>query len=529
MPCAVVLWLPSLPIEPEDIVHAEQGRPSVLPCPIVHVALAGGAGTRLWPVSRASAPKQTSLDFGAESLLQVTVRRLRDTAAEWDARRLWVVCGAEHRFLVSAQLDAIGLSSARLILEPVKRSTAPALTLAALRAEREFGDAILVVSPVDHAIDSNAAFGASVTYAIRLAAEGRVVTLGVVPTTAQTGYGYIELGNPVDGGYAVGMRRFVEKPDADTAARYLAGGRHWWNCGVFVMKASVWLALARQYQPELVAACLETLAVSLDSAGALVADADLFSSCPSVSIDYAVMERLPFDHPGMGVVVPLHAAWSDMGSWDAVWAASRKNADGNAQHGRAVLEGVTNSIVHAQHRLVVCVGVEDVVVIETADAVLVADRKMSRGLSPVVERLRRQACVETAVPRRAQRPWGNFDVVDAGDGFRVKRLRVEAGASLSLQQHAHRSEHWVVVNGLARVTCEDREFVLRKNESTHIPAGAWHRLANAGNEPLEVIEVQTGSYFGEDDTVRRDDLYGRAEPAATACSSRSSARMKTGG
>ncbi|ORC47460.1 mannose-1-phosphate guanylyltransferase/mannose-6-phosphate isomerase [Burkholderia sp. A27] len=498
---------------------------------IVPVILAGGSGTRLWPVSRENYPKQLIDVVGCDSLLQATARRMDGFPAGWnvDAAPI-VVCGEEHRFVIAEQLHENGVE-ARLIVEPARRDTAPALTLAASLACADGSDAILIVMPADHSIADLHALQAAFDSAARYAERGAIVTLGVPPTRPDTGFGYIRIGAELsDGAHAIGG--FVEKPAEEIAAQYVAAGTYWWNSGIFIVRASVWLDTLKRLQPEMHAAC-ELAFSGGRSEGAyfrpLVA---AFLSAPADSIDYAVMERLTetdeaaaaaeaeaettqradasaFVVNPPGVVIRLEAGWSDLGSWDAVWAAMDKDASGNAGRGRVTFEGAVSSYAYSEGRLVACVGTTNVVVVETADAVLVVDRSRVQDVKGLVSRIKAQHAPEADAHRKVRRPWGFYDSIDHGERFQVKRIVVTPGAQLSLQLHHHRAEHWVVVRGTALVTRGDEQFLLSENESTYIPIGTRHRLENPGKVPLEIIEIQSGVYLGEDDIVRFNDNYGR--------------------
>jgi len=484
------------------------------------VILAGGSGTRLWPVSRRSHPKQLLALTGPRTLLQETVLRLRGFGAGTVSPRPIVVTNEEYRFMVAGQLLEAGVTEPLIVLEPVGRSTAPALTLAALLAVED--DPVLLVMASDHLITDVPAFQAAVAEGAGQAEAGRLVTFGIVPDRPETGYGYIRTGEPIPG--AAGARTlagFAEKPDAATARRYLDTGGYLWNSGMFVMRRSVWLAALERSRPEIVAACRAALAGSRRDGLFLRLDRGAFETCPSDSIDYAVMERLvlsskpvPAGHPAAGpaaVVVPLKAGWSDIGGWAALWAACPKDEDGNLAQGDVILEETRGTLAHSESRLVAVLGVEDLVVIETADAVLVAGKDKTHDLKRLVARV--AECHEdlAIAHRRVHRPWGCFECIDRGERFQVKRIVVSPGASLSLQLHRRRAEHWVVVQGTAEVTCGPEMFRLREDESTYVPVNTPHRLTNPGPDLLEIIEVQSGDYLGEDDIVRLDDTYGRLE------------------
>lgn len=488
------------------------------------VILAGGSGTRLWPMSRELYPKQLIELLGNESLLQSTARRLQGLLSDLPfADEVTVVCGDEHRFTTAEQLRASGVR-ARIVLEPIGRDTAPALTIAALdalaRAEAD-SDAVLVAMPADHAIADAARFHAAVVAGIRHAADGMIATLGIVPTHAETGYGYLRLGEPLatdseDGSdrsahAARRLARFVEKPHLELAQQYFASGEYWWNSGIFVVRASTWLNAVNRLEPAMYEACVNAHSRGTLDGDFFRLDRDAFAASPSNSIDYAVMERLPGDDTLRGgVAVPLEAGWSDVGSWDAIWQFSRKDASGNVARGRVLLEGTQSTLAHSEGRLIACVGTRDLVVVETADAVLVADKSHVQDVKKVVSRLKAEHGAEAANHRKVHRPWGYYDSIDTGERFQVKRIVVKPGARLSLQMHHHRAEHWIVVRGTARVTRGEETFLLSENESTYIPLGVSHRLENPGKLPLEIVEVQSGAYLGEDDIVRFDDTYGRS-------------------
>ena len=473
------------------------------------VILCGGAGTRLWPASREHHPKQLLALVDQDTLLQATARRL-DGLTGFSSLPPLVVANEEYRFVIAEQLRQIGHAS-RIVLEPMGRNTAPALTLAALVATADASDPLLLVMPSDHVVRDLAAFGRAVTEGAVHAAQGAFVTFGILPDRPETGYGYIRAGGRcTDSGAACHIQAFVEKPDAATAAAYVASGEYFWNAGIFLLRASAWLGAMRRLHPTIVAACEKALAAARPDHDFLRVDGAAFAACPSDSIDYAVMEKLA-DHPdlGAGVVVPMSCGWSDVGAWDALWSVADKDEAGNVVRGKALLEDTRNSLVMAGSRLVAAVGLDNVVVVETPDAVLVADKHHTQSVKKIVERLRRDGEQQALQHRKVYRPWGWYDAIDGGDRFQVKRIVVKPGAQLSLQMHHHRAEHWIVVRGTAEVTCEDRTFLLCENQSTYIPLGQRHRLANPGKVPLEMIEVQSGTYLGEDDIVRFEDSYGR--------------------
>ena len=470
------------------------------------VVMAGGSGTRLWPLSRAGFPKQFLSLGSEESLFQQAVGRLVGLAsADIVVEAPLIVGNAEHRFLTLEQLREQGVEPASVILEPVGRNTAPALTLAALAARENGADPVLVVSPADQTVTDHAAFTSALQEAVRGAADGAIVILGITPTSPETAYGYIR---STAGDGLQRVAEFVEKPDATTAARYLAEGGYTWNSGMFVLRASVWLAALAQFRPDILAATQAAWDGRTPDERFIRPTREAFLAVPSESVDYAVMEHCPgsaFDIR----MVPLAAGWNDLGAWDAVWQVSQKDAAGNSGVGDVMFEDSRNTLVHSTGRLVATLGLDDVIIIETADAVLVADRQRSQDVKKLVNRLDKSKRTEHTLHRKVHRPWGWYDSVDAGDRFQVKRIMVNPGATLSLQMHHHRAEHWIVVQGTAEVTCGDRKMILTENQSTFIPLGETHRLANPGKLPLEIIEVQSGAYLGEDDIVRFEDTYGR--------------------
>ncbi len=475
------------------------------------VVLSGGSGTRLWPLSREKYPKQLLALMGDDSLLQATLRRVEGTPGADIAPPL-VVCNEEYRFVVAEQLRVIG-TQGRIVLEPVGRNTAPALTLAALAAQSGGADPVLLVMPSDHVVAQPAVFQEGVRHAARLAQDGAIVTFGITPDRPETGYGYIQAGASVGDGGARTITRFVEKPDLATAEGYLQAGDYLWNSGLFVLRASVWLQALERCRPDILAACQASWKDGVSDLSFLRVGAEAFAACPSDSIDYAVMERLGgaqslLDLPS-GVVVPLSAGWSDVGAWDALWQILPKDAQGNVAQGRTLMQDSRNTLALSSGRLLACVGVHGLVVVETPDAVLVVAQRHTQDVKKIVDRLKRDGRTEGLLHRKVYRPWGWYDGVDAGERFQVKRILVKPGGKLSLQMHHHRAEHWIVVRGTARVTKGDEVFLLSENQSTYIPLGVTHRLENPGQVDLEMIEVQSGSYLGEDDIVRFDDLYGR--------------------
>lgn len=470
------------------------------------VIMAGGSGTRLWPLSRAGYPKQFLVLSGNRSLFQQAAARLQALAGDGiSVGRPLIVGNEEHRFLVLDQLRELRIDPAALLLEPIGRNTAPALTLAALQAQANGEDPVLVVTPADQTVTDEAAFVQALQQAVRLAAEGGITILGITPDRPETGYGYIRVAAP---GIAPRVAQFVEKPDLETAQRYLAEGQYYWNAGMFVLKASTWLAALQRWRPDIATATRAAFDARSTDAQFVRPDKAAFAAVPSESVDYAVMERCPGSDIDIRMVA-LNAGWNDLGAWEAVWQVLPKDADGNAQVGDAIVKDSHNTLVHASSRLVSAVGLTDIVIVETADAVLVADRERSQEVKQIVAHLGREQRGEQALHRKVHRPWGWYDSIDAGPRFQVKRIMVKPGASLSLQKHHHRAEHWIVVSGTAEVTNGDKVILLTENQSTYIPLGEVHRLANPGKVPLEIIEVQSGSYLGEDDIVRFEDTYGR--------------------
>lgn len=472
------------------------------------VILSGGAGTRLWPLSRELHPKQFIPLVEEHTLLQATARRL---APLDELRAPIVVCNEAHRFMVAEQLEAVGVDPAAVLLEPVGRNTAPAIAAAALEslAHGDPGeDPILLVLPADHVVRDESRFANAVRAAVLEAAAGHLVTFGVVPAYAETGYGYIKAAGPTgvsDDGRKV--ERFVEKPDAAEAARCLEEGGYYWNSGMFVFSASVYLRELGVHAPDVRHAVERAHRKAVADHGFLRLEPESFGLSPALSVDRAVMERT-----SGAVMVPLAAGWSDVGSWAALADLGERDAAGNAVRGNTVLEGVRDTDIRAGERVVAAVGVSGLVIVDTADAVLVADRNRIQDVGKVVARLRSAGRAEHRLHRKVHRPWGTFDDVHRGDGFKVKHIVVRPGHALSLQSHRHRAEHWVVVRGTARVTRGDETFTLSKNQATDIPKGAKHRIENPGQAPLELVEVQLGAYLEEDDIVRYEDAYGRAGP-----------------
>ena len=461
------------------------------------VLLSGGSGTRLWPLSREAYPKQFLPLAGSETMLQATWQRVQALA---DAAPI-VVAGEEHRFLVAEQLRQIGAPTPAIVLEPAGRNTAPAIAAAAMQAMAGGDDPLLLVLPSDHVVRDADAFRAAVQRAMPAADAGALVTFGIVPDAPETGFGYIQA---AAGEGVCKVLRFVEKPDATTAQAYLEAGGYYWNSGMFLLRASRYLQELTRFQPTMVAAVQAAMEAAARDGDFIRLDKTAFAACPADSIDYAVMEKTD-----AAAVLPVDIGWNDVGSWSALWDVSPQDADGNATHGDVIAIDSRNSYAYAR-RLVALVGVDDLVVVETDDAVLGARKDRVQQVKDVVAQLKAQQRTQAALHREVHRPWGSYDSIDMADGFQVKRIKVKPGARLSLQSHKRRAEHWVVVRGTARVTRDNDVFELFANQSTYIPIGAKHRLENPGTDMLELIEVQSGDYLGEDDIVRYEDAYGRS-------------------
>ncbi len=470
----------------------------------IPVIMAGGSGTRLWPLSRGNYPKQFLALTGEQTMLQQTLQRLDGLAYQPPL----LICNEDHRFIAAEQLRQLGIHNATILLEPVGRNTAPAIALAALQATAQGQDPLLLVLAADHVIPDVAAFQQAVQAAEQLAADGSLVTFGIVPTHAETGYGYIHRGQAA--GTAFAVRSFVEKPDSATAQQYLDSGEYYWNSGMFMFRASRYLALLGQYQGAMLSACREAMSE-------LAADLDFvrvkkaaFEHCPDNSIDYAIMEPLSRDVPGAVKVLPLAAGWNDVGGFAALWQVSAQDSGGNVHQGDVWSHDSHNCYVRSEQQLIATVGVDDLVVVSTKDAVLVAHKDKAQDVKHIVQQLKAGQRPEVTFHREVYRPWGKYDSVDSGSRFQVKRITVKPGAKLSVQMHHHRAEHWIVVSGTAKVTIDGKDQYLTENQSVYIPITAVHALENPGKVPLELIEVQSGSYLGEDDIVRFADRYGRA-------------------
>lgn len=465
------------------------------------VVLSGGSGTRLWPLSRQNQPKQFLSLIGDHSLFQETILRASTLPG---AQHPVIVCSDDHRFMVGEQLQAVGIASGGILLEPVPRNTAPAIALAALHVLASDVDATMLVLPADHLIEDVAAFREAVASALRLGDDGWLVAFGIRPDYAETGYGYILSGQALGAdGYRIG--RFVEKPDLATAERYLDEGGYAWNSGMFLFDAAAYLDELARHAPAILAAARAAYAGADADLDFIRMGADDFAASPSDSIDYAVMERTD-----RAAVVPVSCGWSDIGSWSSLWSVAEHDEHGNRHEGDVIAVDTTGSLVRASdRRLIATIGVEDLVIIDTADATLVARKDRVQDVKLVVDALKAAGRQEHLFHRKVYRPWGSYDSIGVGERFQVKRIVVKPGAALSLQKHRHRAEHWIVVSGVAEVTCDERVFDLHENQSTYIPLGSVHRLRNRGTEPVELIEVQSGSYLGEDDIIRLEDVYGR--------------------
>ena len=469
---------------------------------ITPVILSGGSGTRLWPLSRKALPKQLLKLASEHSMLQETVMRAQ---GEGFAAPL-VICNQEHRFLIAEQLRSAGIAGGKIMLEPIGRNTAPAAAVAALKVVEEYPDGLVLLMPSDHVVLNRTAFQEAVAAARKAAEAGALVTFGIKPSGPETGYGYIRSGAPLasaPGAFAVD--RFVEKPDRVTAAAYVASGDYFWNSGMFLFRAAAFLDELRRLQPRILECCGDALAHAHRDMDFIRLGEPAFVACPSDSIDYAVME-----HAASAAVVPVDMGWNDVGSWQSLWDIAQRDAEGNAVSGNVLTERARNSYLRSEGPLLAALGVEDLVVVATKDAVLVSHRDSAQDVKKIVDQLERRGSDRHVLHPVVHRPWGSYESIDTGVNFQVKHIVVKPGEKLSLQMHHHRAEHWVVVEGTALVTCDERQFLLQANESTFIPLGARHRLENPGKTPLRLIEVQSGSYLGEDDIVRFEDTYGRA-------------------
>jgi mannose-1-phosphate guanylyltransferase/mannose-6-phosphate isomerase len=468
---------------------------------IVPVILSGGSGSRLWPLSRKAMPKQLLALSGTNTMIQETVGRTRGR----DFAAPIVIAGEEHRFIIAEQLRAAGITDAKIILEPAGRNTAPAAAVAALKVLEDDPDGLILLMPSDHIVGNVEAFHAAVQVAATAARAGALVTFGIKPSAPETGYGYIKSAAKLDdvpGAFAV--ERFVEKPDRATAQTYLASGGYYWNSGMFLFRAETFIKDMERLEPAMLGCCRDAITHAHRDMDFIRLGEVAFLACPSQSIDYAIMEHVPH-----AAVVPVEMGWSDVGSWQSLWDISPRNEEGNAILGDVITEKAVNSYIRSEGPLVAVVGVENLVVVATKDAVLVSHRDASQDVKKIVAQLESQSRDHHVFHAVVHRPWGSYESVDTGDRFQVKRIIVKPGAKLSLQMHHHRAEHWIVVSGAALVSCDDKQFLLQENESTFIPQGSRHRLENPGKVPLHLIEVQSGPYLGEDDIVRFEDTYGR--------------------
>lgn len=469
---------------------------------ILPVIMAGGSGTRMWPLSRNQFPKQFLTVHGENSMFQETILRLKDLAAS----PATIICNEDHRFSVAEQLRIVNIESSGIILEPVGRNTAPAIALAALNALNKGQDPLLLILTADHFIKNEKAFTESVRNAVPFAESGKLVTFGIVPTAPETGYGYIKRGSELGDSEGFNVDEFVEKPNDSAAQQYLDSGQYYWNSGMFLFKASSYIDELKLHNPAIYEACVKALANTTIDLDFVRVDKAEFEACPEDSIDYAVMEKT-----SDAVVVPMDCGWSDVGSWSALWEVSDKDEDGNAYIGDVISIDSKNNFVYSQDRLITTVGVEGLAIVDTKDALLVAKQSEVQKVKQVVAELKKTVRSEFEHHREVYRPWGKYDSIDFGERYQVKRITVKPGAKLSVQMHHHRAEHWIVVSGTAKVTNGDKDILLTENQSTYIPVGVIHALENPGKVPLELIEVQSGSYLGEDDIVRFEDRYGRAE------------------
>ncbi len=474
---------------------------------VVPVILSGGTGSRLWPLSRELNPKQFLPLVSENSMLQETLLRLPGQSNVEPV----VVCNDAHRFLAAEQLRQIDYHTPSIILEPMGRNTAPAICVAAMHLLLQQDDPIMLVLPADHVIADSHRFHDGLVQAINMAEQDKLVTFGIVANTPETGYGYIQQGKLIDStNNAYAINQFVEKPDKQTAKDYLVSGNYLWNSGMFLFRCSVFIKELEKYQAHMVKQCCLALERGHVDHDFIRLDRESFSGCPADSIDYAVMEQTD-----QGVVIPLDAQWNDVGAWDALWEIGEKDSQGNVCHGDLILENVANSYVHADYRLVAAIGMQDCIIVETADAILVADKSKVQEVKSIVQRLKLEQRDEAMLHQKVYRPWGSYETLDEQSRFKVKRIVVNPGSTLSLQMHHHRAEHWVVVKGTAKITQGEKEFILTEDQSTYIPLGTNHRLENPGVIPLEMIEIQSGSYLGEDDIVRFSDKYGRVEGGLT--------------
>ncbi len=471
--------------------------------PIIPVILSGGSGTRLWPLSRSMRPKQFINLVDQQSLFQKTLLRLQGME---EITTPIIVCNQEHRFMVAEQMQELAISHNAIILEPAGRNTAPAIAAAAYKLSiiDKSEDAMMLVLPADHIIEDEAAFHKAIRAGLNSANDDWLVTFGIKPDKPATGYGYLKTSGQSNDGNAVAVEQFVEKPDVNTASTYIKDGNYYWNSGMFIFKASAYLQQLEKLSPEICKQAEQSVILAETDLDFLRLETDAYSRCENISVDYAVMEHS--DHVTM---VPLNAQWNDIGSWTSLWDVGNKDSAGNVTRGDVWLQSVSNSYIHAESKLVSVLGVDNLIIVETHDGVMVTTKTCDQEIKQLVNQLRIAGRPETELHRKAFRPWGNYDCLDSGHRFQVKRIMVKSGQRTSMQKHFHRAEHWIVVSGTAEVTCGDKTFILTENESTFIPLGEQHRLKNPGTVPLELIEVQSGAYLGEDDIERIDDEYGR--------------------
>lgn len=474
-------------------------------CPVI---LAGGGGTRLWPLSREHYPKQFLTLFGNKTLLQNTVLRLDGLKTTIDILDPVIICNETHRFLVAEQSAQVSKNVSNIILEPQGRNTAPALTVASLNQD----DAIILMMPADHIIQNIDSFHNAINAGIEMAQQDYLVTFGIKPNKPETGYGYIHMGEKIHSTQSLATHKingFTEKPEKSVAETYLDSGEYLWNSGLFMMKASVWLEKIKLFQPSIHDACVDAFHKGQPDGLFFRLHEDSFIQCPGDSIDYAVMEKLAENQDEQLAVIPIDVGWSDVGAWSSVWELHKKDSNNNHIEGDVITEQTSNCLIRSERGLIVTIGCENMVIIDTDDAIMIANKDKTQDVKKIVDALKNEKRSESLTHRKVYRPWGSYDSIDMGDRFQAKRLIVNPGKKLSLQSHAKRAEHWVVVKGVATVTKDDEQFQLHENESTYIPIGVKHRLENAGSESLEIIEVQSGSYLGEDDIVRFDDDFGR--------------------
>jgi len=486
----------------EVSIKVPMKTPTTMPM-IVPVIMAGGSGTRLWPLSRQLHPKQFLPLVSDKTMLQETCGRLLGI----DHQPPLFICGEEHRFTVAEQLRLGGFEFSHIILEPEGRNTAPAVALAALQALKNNSqhDPVLLVLAADHVIKDEQAFVSAIAAALPFAEQGKLVTFGIVPQSPETGYGYIKTGASLGESTAMRVDEFVEKPDRATAESYLSSGKYLWNSGMFLFKASQFLLELEAQQPEILSVCQRAMSKASVDVDFIRPDTEIFITCPEDSIDYAVMEKTD-----AAVVIPMDCGWSDVGSWSALWEVSEKDSNGNTIKGDVLALDSNDCFIQSDGKLIATIGLKNVVIVESDDAIMVADKARVQEVKTIVAQLKDQGRPEASLHRKVYRPWGFYDSIDSGERFQVKRIVVKPGGRLSLQMHHHRAEHWIVVSGTAMVTKGEKEFILSENESTYIAIGETHRLANPGTIPLEMIEVQSGSYLGEDDIVRLEDSYGRS-------------------